>query len=115
MNISLRLGLIIVSLILLLIVLSNLKKEAIPVKYALIWFLSSFIIFLIGLFPGIFIWIANLLGFITMSNMVIGMFIFILLIITMALTIIVSSQKKKITLLIQEVSMLKEKISNEKK
>lgn len=115
MNISLRLGLIIVSLVLVLTVLLNLKKEAMPVKYALIWILSSFIIFLIGLFPEIFIWIAKLLGFVSMSNMVIGMFIFILLIITMFLTIIVSGQKKKITLLIQEVSMLKERLNDEKK
>lgn len=115
MNISLRLGLIIVSLILLLIVLSSLKKETIPVKYALIWILSSFIILLIGIFPQIFMWTSNFLGFVTMSNMVIGMFIFILLIINMSLTIIVSGQKKKIALLIQEVSMLKEQMNDEKK
>lgn len=114
MNVNLRLGIITVSLVLLLIVLINLKREKIPVKYALIWVLSSFIIFLIGVLPGMFMWLANLLGFVTMSNMVIGMFIFILLIITMALTIIVSGQKRKITLLIQEVSILKEKVNHEK-
>ena len=44
-----------------------------------------------------------------MSNMVIAMFIFILLMITIMLTIIVSGQQKKITLLIQELSILKNK------
>ena len=41
---------------------------------------------------------------------VIGVFIVILLFITMSLTVIVSSQKNKINVLIQEVSLLKEKI-----
>ena len=50
-----------------------------------------------------------------MSNMMVGIFIFLLLIITLELTIIVSSQRKKITTLIQEVSLLKEKIDNGKK
>jgi hypothetical protein len=41
--------------------------------------------------------------------MVIGLFIFILLMITIILTVIVSNQRDKITLLIQEVSILKER------
>ena len=46
-------------------------------------------------------------------NLVIGIIIGILLFLTMSLTIITSGQRKKITLLIQEVSMLKEKINKE--
>lgn len=109
MSVSLRLGLVIVSILLFIIILVILKKRRMPVKYSLIWIFSSFIILFIGSFPVVFIWISNLLGFVTMSNMVIAMFIFILLMITIMLTIIVSGQSKKITLLIQEVSILKEK------
>lgn len=107
MSVSLRLGLIIVSLILLIIVLIQLRKRKIPVKYSLVWMFSSLIILLIGVVPQLFIKIANLLGFATMSNLVIAMFIFVLLIISLMLTVIVSSQRRKITLLMQEVSMLK--------
>lgn len=107
MSISLRLGLVIVSLVLLIIVLSQLKKRRIPVKYSLVWMLSSLIILLIAIIPNVFIKLSKLLGFVTMSNLVIAMFIFILLIISLTLTVIVSGQRKKITLLIQEVSMLK--------
>ena len=107
MSISLRLGLIIVSLVLLIIVLLQLRKRRIPVKYSLVWMFSSLIILLIAIIPQLFILIAKLLGFVTMSNLVIAMFIFILLIISLMLTVIVSGQRRKITLLMQEVSMLK--------
>ncbi len=107
MSISLRLGLIIVSLVLLIIVLLQLRKRRIPVKYSLVWMFSSLIILLIAIIPQLFILIAKLLGFVTMSNLVMAMFIFILLIISLMLTVIVSGQRRKITLLMQEVSMLK--------
>lgn len=113
MSYNLRLGLIIVSLLLLIIVLVILKKGRMPVKYSLIWILSSIIILLVGLVPNLFNCISKIFGFMTMSNMVIGIFIFILLMITISLTVIVSGQKKKNTLLIQEISMLKEKIKND--
>ena len=107
MSISLRLGLVIVSLVLLIVVLLQLRKRRIPVKYSLVWMLSSLIILMIAIIPKFFYAIAKCLGFATMSNLVIAMFIFILLMISLTLTVIVSGQRKKITLLMQEVSMLK--------
>ena len=46
-----------------------------------------------------------------MSNMLIGILIAMLIFITISLTIIVSGQKYRITLLTQELSMLKEKVN----
>lgn len=114
MSISLRLGLIIVSLLLLIVVITILKKGRIPVKYSLFWISSAVVILLIGIIPNLFGIVANIFGFNTMSSLVIGMFIFILLMITIFLTVIVSGQKKKTTLLIQEISILKDKIKNGK-
>lgn len=105
---NLRISIIIVGFVLLFITSFILKKGRIPVKYSLIWFFAGIIILLVGLVPD-FLWsISKVLGFMTVSNMIIGAFILILLLITMSLTIIVSGQKTKITLLIQEISMLKE-------
>lgn len=109
MSSSLRLGLIIVSLVLLIIVLMQLRKRKIPVKYSLAWIFSSLVILLIAIIPEFFMHIANMLGFVTMSNLVIAMFIFMLLMISLMLTVVVSSQRRKITLLMQEISMLKSK------
>ena len=110
MSLSLRIGLIVTGLFLLLVVFVILRKKYIPIKYALVWIASSLLIILIGVVPYIFIYISNIIGFVAMSNMVIGMFIFILLMITIMLTVIVSTQRRKITMLIQEVSMLKAEI-----
>lgn len=115
MSFNLRLGIIVTSILLLIIVFVILKKERMPVKYSLIWFFSGILILFVGLIPQIFINFSKKLGFVTMSNMVIGMFIFILLLITISLTVIASGQKKKITLLIQEVSLLKEKVNKNEK
>lgn len=115
MSYTLRLGLIIVGLLIFIITLSLLKKDRIPVKYSLVWLFSGLIILFLALIPNLFGFFSKVLGFAIIANMVVGIFVFILLMITISLTVIVSGQKKKITLLIQEVSMLKGKnIDNNK-
>lgn len=99
-------------LLLLFIILFLLKRGRIPVKFALLWIFISVILLLVGLFPEIISSVAGLLGFKTMSNMLIGILISMLIFITIALTIIVSGQKYRITLLTQELSMLKEKVNS---
>ena len=99
-------------LLLLFIILFLLKRGRIPVKFALLWIFISVILLLIGLFPEIISSVAGLFGFKTMSNMLIGILISMLIFITIALTIIVSGQKYRITLLTQELSMLKEKVNS---
>lgn len=115
MTINLKVGLIIVSLVLFIITFILLKKEKIPVRYSLIWFFASLVILFVGIIPDIFLKISKLLGFVTMSNMVIGIFIFMMLLISILFTVILSKHMRKITLLTQEVSLLKEKVSKYEK
>ncbi len=109
MSIKLRIILIVFSLIVTIMTTIVLKKDGIPVKYSLLWYLSSLIVLILALFPFIIEGIKKILGFETISNLIIGALISILLFLTMSLTIITSGQKKKINLLIQEVSLLKRK------
>lgn len=109
MSINLRILLIVSSLLLFFIVCKLISKRKLPIKYSLFWFFSSFILFVVGLVPkfvGIF---TGLIGFETTSNMVIGILIGVLFMLTLLLTIIISNQKKQIVLLIQEISILKDK------
>lgn len=110
MSLKLRISLIIFSIILAVITSIVLRKGRIPIKYSLLWYFSAIIVFLVAVFPFVIEWCANLLGFTTLSNLIVAIIIGILLFLTMSLTIITSGQKKKITLLIQEVSSLKEKV-----
>ena len=107
MNLSLKIALIIFSIILALITTKILKKGRMPIKYSLLWYFCSLIILLVAVFPFIIEYVSNLFGFKTLSNLIIAIILALLLFLTMSLTIITSGQKKKITLLIQEISMLK--------
>lgn len=110
MPLNLRLGVLIIAIILAVVVIRILHKGRIPVKYSLLWVLGVLILLFLAIFPNALIKIANLVGFQTVSNMVIGVLLVILFFITMSLTVIVSAQKRKITLLVQEISLLKSEI-----
>lgn len=109
MSTSLVVVSILFSLFIILFILILLRKRKINIKYSLIWLLLFFLLFLCTLFPKFLIWITDILGFATASNMIFSIIISVLIIITIALTVIVSNQDKKIRLLIQEISILKGK------
>ncbi len=113
MSKSLIITLVIVSLSLMVLTTYVLKKGRIPEKYSLLWYAFSLIILFVSLFPNLFTFISKKLGFEVMSNFIIAIIIGSLLLLTMALTIMIAGQKKKTTMLIQEISLLKEKIDNE--
>lgn len=114
MSISLTITLIIVSLLLILLTTYTLKKGRISEKYSLLWYAFALVIFLVAVFPQIFNLIAEKLGFQVMSNLIIGIILGTLILLSMALTVMIAGQKKKTTLLIQEISMLKAGVKNEK-
>jgi len=109
MSLNLVITLIVVSILLILFTTHFLKEGKIPVKYSLLWYAFALIIFLVGIFPQIFTFIYKKLGFEVMSNMIIGIFIGLLIILNMALCIMIAEQKKKTIMLIQELSTLKSK------
>lgn len=115
MSINLTIALLLVALFIILLTTYFLKKGRIPEKYSLLWYGFALIILLVGVFPDFFSNISEKFGFKVMSNFVIGVIVGILILLTMALTIIIAGQKKKTTLLIQEVSILRSEINNGKK
>lgn len=114
MSNDLRFVILFVALLLYLAIFVIFKKGRIPLKFALVWLFPTTIILFVGILPDFLISIMNLLGFQTLSNMIIGMLFLILIFICIALTIIVSGQNTKITLLIQEISLLKGKYDERK-
>lgn len=111
MQINLRIAVICYAMLLLLITISILRRGRMPEKYSLIWLALSLLIFLVGLVPNFVSVISEVIGFEAMSNMVIAIILVLLTFISIVLTIIVSGQKKKATLLIQEVSTLKKEVN----
>lgn len=110
MSLDLIITLFLVAIFLIIFTTHFLKKGRIPEKYSLIWYAFSLIILLLGIFPSVFVFISSKLGFQVMSNLIICIFIGILILFNMLLCIMIAGQKKKATLLIQEVSMLKKRM-----
>lgn len=110
---SLRVGLLGVGIVLIITVLIILRKGRMPTKYALVWLIPSTVIILLVMVPDLFLFFTKALGFQTISNLMVGLLFVILFFIIMSLTIIIAGQTTKINLLIQEVSLLKEKIKRQ--
>lgn len=111
MPFNLRLCILLIAIILTIVIFKILRKQMIPVKYSLLWILCVCLLYVLSIWPNILVAVASVMGFQTISNMVVGVFILILIFITISLTIIVSFQKKKTTLLIQEISILKRRVA----
>lgn len=109
MSINLIICSIVFSVFIITSILVLLRKKRVNIKYSLIWIILFSILLIATLIPGFLEWVTHLLGFKTASNMVISLILGVLVIITITLTMIVSTQDKKIRLLIQELSILKSK------
>lgn len=112
MSKSLILTVILFAFTLLFCVIHLLRKGRIPVKYALVWILSSISVVIISCIPNLMELLAKFLGFELLSNMVLCIFIGLLLFLTLILTVMMAGQKKKATLLIQELSLLKKEVKD---
>lgn len=107
MSDKLKLILLLISLLMFFKTLNLVKKNKLPVKYSLVWFLSAFVLFFVSCFSNAFAKLSGAIGFQVSASLVIGIFITFLLLITRMLTNIVSEQNKKINILVQEISILK--------
>lgn len=115
MNTEIRIWMCLVSLLFAVIITIILKKGRMPIKYALVWYCADVIVLLTSLFPFVINKISKFFGFETISSFIICLIIVILIFITIVLTIIISGQNVKIKLLIQEISILKEKVNKKVK
>lgn len=111
MSINLRLFLLLILISFIILILHTIKKKRLLLKYSLLWLAASLLMLFCILFPHILTLICNLLGIELISNLVFLLGFLILLVLTFALTIIVSEQKKKIIILIEEVAIIKKELS----
>ncbi|HOZ54944.1 MAG TPA: DUF2304 domain-containing protein [Clostridia bacterium] len=108
MQIMLKIEIVFFAIIMMLIVLNFTKKDRISIKFSIVWLSAILFIVLPIILPNVFEKIKELLSFEMFSNLLFAFLIGGLIFISMSLTIIVSGQNKKINILIQEISILKE-------
>ena len=114
MSKTLIIALIIFSILWLIIILRDVRKGTISIRYSLVWLLMAIILLLVGVFPSFMEFVAESFGFTTISNLVIGIILSLLMFITLVLTHIVTKQKNQIRVLTQEIALIKEKINRKK-
>lgn len=118
MTINLKIFLLLIVICFILLILHTIKKKRLLLKYSLLWLISVLVMLICIIFPSFLNLIRNILGIELISNLVFLIGFLILLVLTFALTIIVSEQKKKIVLLIEELAIIKkdlEELKNDKK
>ena len=105
----------IAAIILLILIVTSLKKNAISIKNSIAWLLLPIIFLIIAIFPEPLTILSNWLGFETFSNFIFLVAIALLIILCFSLTVAISKQQSQITKLIQGISILSYKIDKKNK
>ena len=109
MNLTLKLFLIILLLFQFILIVRVVKLKKLSMKYGSFWIFLLILMLIVVIFPELIISLSKLFGFEASSNMVFLLGFFFLFYVIFILTISISIQNNKIKLLIEEVSILKEK------
>lgn len=105
-----RMILLVASLCFLAFVLHLVKKKRLSTKYSLLWIVLSCAGIAAAAFPGWVFWLTDLFGFGLPVNMLFFGCIFFLMAATFSCVSIASDQSEHIRDLIQEVSLLKQRV-----
>lgn len=110
MQVSLNLVLIIMTLIYIFLILKSIRKKKLQISFSLFWLITGILLIIALLIPNLVENISRALGFEVPANMVFCLTIFVSFYLIFNLTIAISKENKKNTVLVQEVSMLKRRI-----
>lgn len=105
MNIELRLVLLVGSIVTLFFFLAQIRKSRMQIPYAISWALFSVLLLVMGVFPDIVTWISRKLGFLSPSNLVFVIIIFILIIKLFTTTVKLSAMNRQIADLTQAIAL----------
>ena len=110
MNISLNIVLVIITLIYILLIISSIRNKKLQVSFAMFWLITGILLIIALLIPNLVENISKILGFEVPANMIFCIAIFVSFYLLFTLTILLSKENKKNTVLIQEISLLKKRV-----
>ncbi|NLC87192.1 MAG: DUF2304 domain-containing protein [Clostridiaceae bacterium] len=112
MQLTLRIALIILTLIYLFYIFKSIKNKKIQISFSIFWVFTAFILIIAIAIPNLIQNISNFLGFTLTTNMIFCVTIFIAFYLIFNLTTILSKENKKNVNLIQEISILKKRVED---
>lgn len=110
MEFKLQLSLIIGIIIYFVVIIYFLKKNTLTLKYSLLWLFSGFVMLILAIFPSLFDIIIKFLGIASVTNGLFAIAVFMILIILMSLTAILSKMKDQNKQLIQSCALLEKRL-----
>lgn len=111
MSINLRIFSLLAILVYFVFLLRLVKKGTVMLKYTFMWLFAGMILTLFVIFPGLLFRLSALLGIETPSNALFTVCIGAIILIDMALTVIVSFQKKRLKMLAQSIALLEAEVA----
>ena len=112
MSSSLRIGLLIASIIALCFVILNIKKKMLNIKYSIVWILWALLSLIMAIFPKTFYGLSKLLGIEMPVNAVFLIMIALLYGLTFYAYMMISKHNDEIIKLTYEVASLKKEIED---
>lgn len=103
----LRIEMIVVALLIVTIIVHGVNRKKLRIQYSFAWLVIAAALLLVAFFPGITVWLCNVTGIETPSNLIYLFGILILLLISFYQTTLLSKQADRITRLTQILSIEK--------
>ena len=110
MDIRLQIALIVALIIYFVSIFYMLKKKKLELRYTLLWIFAGVVMVFIALFPQDFSNLVKLLGIIEPTNGLFAVIMFLMLIIFMSMTSILSMLNNKIRTITQKCAMYEKRI-----
>lgn len=107
MSVALQVILIFASVITTVYVMRKIRKAQLQLEDSLFWIIMPIVLIIIGIFPEIALWAAEILGFQASINFIFLLIIFILLMKSFLLSIKISQLDNKLKKLVQEYALEK--------
>lgn len=115
MSSTLKIFLVFLLLISIILIIRRLKHKKISIRYGVLWIALVFLLMISVFISGLYFDLAKFLGFEKTSNMIFLLAFFGLFYLTFTLVTTISVLNEKIKNLVQEVSILKERVEKNEK
>ena len=112
MSVVLKIVLISITLLYIVVLIKAIKRKNLQISFSIFWIVSGILLVIALAIPNLVEKISYKLGFITPSNMVFCITIFIAFYLIFSITLKLAQENKKNISLIQEISILKKKVRN---
>jgi len=110
MNVELQSKIILLSLLFFFIITYFVKTKELQIKHSLLWYFASVLLIFVAVSPDVLYFVSIWFGIVEVTNLIYFIIIGFLLLIVFYNNIAISKQQESITLLTQEISILKSEL-----